>query len=503
MNNSNLASKALLCLLMITFTAWGQSESPETLQVALEKAQSLKERIDLLNKLSHAYSQLSLESAEQFAEDALERSVDINYQKGIASSYNNLGICKSIRGDYTSGLDYFIKALQIRESEKDILGTSNVLNNISRLFIYQNEYDKALEYSTKSLELLKTVNDDRAVANAHISMGTIYMSKNDPGKALQMYTIARDNFVKNGLRIQEGWSLLKIANAWAASGDYEMALASCFEAKELLDPKADLFTTIELYQTIGSIYATLRDATRATDYLRQAVRMADEGHDSNGRMTSMLKLSEVFKTFGHYDSALYYNETYLKLHAEVFNAEKARQLATLEKIYQSEKKDQILEAKNQQIESQSIIITVISVLLVVLAILGFIIFRYYRDKRRSNIELERLNRDIYEKHEEILVQAEELTQANQEISRINESLEEEVYHRTEKIERQNKMLIDYAYSNAHNVRGPLARILGLASLMSREDDPVMLREYNTFIYVSAQELDNVIREINIRLQEEV
>jgi signal transduction histidine kinase len=64
------------------------------------------------------------------------------------------------------------------------------------------------------------------------------------------------------------------------------------------------------------------------------------------------------------------------------------------------------------------------------------------------------------------------------------------------------MLIEYAYSNAHNVRGPLARILGLASLMSREDDPELLKEYTTFMYVSAQELDNVIRDINVKLQDE-
>jgi signal transduction histidine kinase len=136
-----------------------------------------------------------------------------------------------------------------------------------------------------------------------------------------------------------------------------------------------------------------------------------------------------------------------------------------------------------------------------LIVLGFIVYRYYRDKKKSHSELEKLNREIYEKHEEILAQAEELTQANQEISRINESLEAEVTHRTDKIERQNKILIEYAFSNAHNVRGPLARILGLASLMSMEDDPELLKEYNTYIYVSAQELDNVIRAINIKLQD--
>jgi tetratricopeptide (TPR) repeat protein len=492
--------KGLVFLFLITFSAAAQVDTPESLQVALEKSRSPQERIDLLNRLSHAYTQLSLENAEQFAKDALESATRLGYQKGIASSYNVLGICYSIRGDYTTGLDYFIKALRIREKDNDLQGTSHTLNNISRLFIYQNEYNKALDYAGKSLEILKKVDDPRAIGNAQISMGSIYMSKNDVRLALDMFTTARKNFIKLGLRNQEGWALLKIANAWQADGQLEKALESCFAAMRLLDAKTDLFTTVELFQTTGSIYLTLDNLKDASIYLHQAIKLADEGNDNNGSMSSRFKLSEMFRKFKMYDSALHYNDQYLALHQEVFNAEKSRQLATLEKIYQTEKKDQLLELKNQKIASQSIIITNITILLIALAVLGFIIFRYYRDKKKSHRQLEKLNREIYEKHEEILAQSEELTQANQEISRINESLEAEVTHRTDKIERQNKMLIEYAYSNAHNVRGPLARILGLASLMSREEDPDLLKEYNTFIYVSAQELDNVIRAINIKLQ---
>ncbi|HEY3401768.1 MAG TPA: tetratricopeptide repeat protein [Ohtaekwangia sp.] len=492
--------KGLLWLLLMATTAVAQVDSVELLRKELEITESAEGRIDLLNRISHFYSQLSLENAEQFAFEALQEASRIDYQKGIAASYNNLGICYSIRGDYTTGLDYFIKALRIREKLNDVRGTSHLLNNISRLFIYQKEFDKALDYSNRSLRMLQKMDDPKGVGSAYISLGSIYMSKNENDKALKMFSSARDIFVKHRLTNREGWALLKMANACEADAQFDRSLQLCFEAMKLLNPGTDLFNTIELYQTIGSLYTRMDDLKSAKQYLHQAVRLADNGNDSQGRMSSRLKLSEVFKKFGKYDSALYYKDEYLQIHNDIFNAEKANQLATLEKIYQTEKKDQLLELKNQEIESQSVIIITISILLAVLAILGFIIFRYYRDKRRSNIELKKLNREIYEKHEEILTQSEELAQANEEISRMNEKLEREVVLRTEKIEIQNKMLIDYAYSNAHNVRGPLARILGLASLMSREEDASLLKEYNTFIYVSAQELDSVIRDINLRLQ---
>jgi tetratricopeptide (TPR) repeat protein len=200
------------------------------------------------------------------------------------------------------------------------MGTSHTLNNISRLFIYQKEYDKALEYSTKSLEILKKVQDNRGIGNAHISLGSIYLSKNNVAEAIRMFSIAKDHFVKQGLKGHEGWALLKIANAHEADGKYQSALESCFAAMNLLDARQDLFSSIELYQTIGFIYAAQGDLTNSTEYLRQAIRLADRGHDGQGSMTSRLKMALVFKKFKHYDSALHYHEAYLQLYEETFTA---------------------------------------------------------------------------------------------------------------------------------------------------------------------------------------
>ena len=212
----------------------------------------------------------------------------------------------------------------------------------------------------------------------------------------------RQFLLRDNLKVEEGWALMKIANALESDGKYKEALESCFSAMNLLDLKNDLFTAIEMYETIGTIYSKMGNEKEASSYLHQAIRLADEGNDSNGRMSARLNLSKMFKKFKQYDSALYYNEAYQALNGEIFNSERSRQLAALEKIYQSEKKDRLLELKNQEIRSQSIIISIISALLLVLIILGFIIYRYYHDKKQSIETLENLNKEISEKHEEIL-----------------------------------------------------------------------------------------------------
>jgi glucan phosphoethanolaminetransferase (alkaline phosphatase superfamily) len=79
------------------------------------------------------------------------------------------------------------------------------------------------------------------------------------------------------------------------------------------------------------------------------------------------------------------------------------------------------------------------------------------------------NLELYEKSNEIETQNEELVQSQESLNQLNLNLENLVQERTQKIQQQNYQLIKYAYSNAHHVRGPVARILGLIQLSKMEN----------------------------------
>ncbi len=99
--------------------------------------------------------------------------------------------------------------------------------------------------------------------------------------------------------------------------------------------------------------------------------------------------------------------------------------------------------------------------------------------KRQQQEIEILNVDLKEKIKEIENQNEmliskrsdidkineELKRSNQEIQNINQNLENHVKERTKTLESQNMQLSEYAYINAHLLRGPLCSILGLVNLL--------------------------------------
>lgn len=113
--------------------------------------------------------------------------------------------------------------------------------------------------------------------------------------------------------------------------------------------------------------------------------------------------------------------------------------------------------------------------------------------------LRTLNENLVEKTHEIEAQNEELVQAQENLNSLNAGLEKAVMERTEKIRAQNEVLLKYSYANAHHLRGPVARLLGLAKIWKLESKPDSDFFFDQ-VEAQAQEIDDVIRQINIDLE---
>jgi len=472
-------------LLIIALTAKSQTPSLDSLQKAVLQVPPGKVHVDLLNQIAFAYSRLSLEKADQTASEALAMATQFEYDKGIGDSYNVKAVCRAIKGEYTSALELFFRALNLREKAGDMRGAAATTNNIAGIFLFQKEYDKAIEYTLQSLEMVKELKDQFAEGNSYVALGIIYDHKQDSSKAFYYLNQGKDIFHDLNLRADEGQVWLKIGNLQEEHGFHDLALNTCIKAMSLINEKEDLFTTVELHHTMGSIYGAIGKEKTAIHYFHKALRMADDYGDIDGRLATRLLISEFFQNQKRYDSALYYFKEYSAINTETFNTEKTNQIASLEKIYETEKKDQQLKSSEQKIREQYAIILTISVLLAAITILGLLLYRYSREKRKSNQELLELNKNISEKSEEI--------------RQINDNLEAEVNLRTQKIKAQNQKLIEYAFFNAHKVRGPLARVLGLVMLIEKESSLDVMKDMHKKIHISALELDEAVKAINQKL----
>jgi hypothetical protein len=116
-----------------------------------------------------------------------------------------------------------------------------------------------------------------------------------------------------------------------------------------------------------------------------------------------------------------------------------------------------------------------------------------------NDELRLKNYELSEKAYEIEAQNEELTQSQQSLNEMNLNLEKLVVERAGKIQKQNEQILRYSYNNAHNLRGPVARLLGLIKVSKMEHSPDYAFLFQK-IEDQTHEIDSVVKKINVDLE---
>ncbi|HEY3403768.1 MAG TPA: two-component regulator propeller domain-containing protein [Ohtaekwangia sp.] len=119
-------------------------------------------------------------------------------------------------------------------------------------------------------------------------------------------------------------------------------------------------------------------------------------------------------------------------------------------------------------------------------------------------EINDKNKILFQQREELAAQNEELLQSHEEISaqrdlvaKQNATLESEVEKRTRELVEYNHQLEQFAFIAAHNLRAPVARILGLGNLLDFSGQTETQREqiYPKLIGAT-RELDVVVKDLN-------
>jgi signal transduction histidine kinase len=130
-----------------------------------------------------------------------------------------------------------------------------------------------------------------------------------------------------------------------------------------------------------------------------------------------------------------------------------------------------------------------------------------------NEQLELQRREIEAKHNELLLKNADLNHANIIIQKQKEIIEQSNQQLYAEVERQtvdlrnanteliehNNRLKQFSYIVSHNLRSPVARLLGLSSLLKSTDDQERSKILG-LMTTSTQELDQIIRDINLILE---
>ncbi len=490
-------------LLLTTATAKSQAVLPDSIAQIYSGVKHDSTFIINLNSLATGYLKSNPAISRQIASYVIETAPQLNFLKGYARGLTIMGNSYWYEGIYEFAQNYYLLAARKYKDINDSLGLAQVYNNIGEVNKRLGETDMALEYLLRSLEMNQK---DSTRAMTLYNIGELYITLADYEKA--------SDFINESMTLAKSTGNEKIMayNHWSNARIkseqrfFKEAFAYYYLAEKIWLKLGETRSLIQTYQDMAYTARKKGDLADAIFYLDKASELSTKINVPDLRITTYLEYFKTDSAAGNFGRAVHYLSRHNSLKDSVYNLLKAEQIARIQAIYETE----MHERENQQLKvekelqdakllSRELLIGAVSAGLMIAAVLAALLFRQRKEVLNANKNLKLKNEEIIFQKNAIESQAEALLILNGELHDLNTLLGGRVDERTEQVNLQNKKLAEYAFTNAHKLRAPVASILGLINLLqdAGPDDQKLILNY---LQTCADELDDTLREINFNLE---
>jgi len=419
--------KKTVYILILYFTSlsivYGQREIDSLLQLLNKTTDSAK--VDLLNQLCWKTRNTNAVQAAKYGEEAIALARTLKYENGLTKALSFTGVSYRNVGNHPKAMTYYFEGLKLAEQNHNKEYIGYFLNNIGNMYIYQEKEDEGLEYLLKAEKVATEINHKDLIAYSALNIGRIYTHRQQYELALEYLNKSLD--VRLALKKFDAAAVCKkyIADIYYKQGLYDKAIIAYntgYNYTIVLDNDLDLLSDIlnmiakcKLKQgkskdAIENALKSLSRATKLGSFLR--IQLANE------------TISEIYAELKEYSKAYAYRVEADKYRDSLFNQEKNKQMAEMQAIYETEKKEQQIkiaktELSKQQTEKNALIAGLVLVLgLVVIA------YRSYRIKQRDNKTLQLQNTAIQQQKQEIELKNLALDTKNKEVEKQRDTIEE-------------------------------------------------------------------------------
>ena len=453
---------------------------------------------------------------------SLNISKEINDTFGIRRATHNLGSYYVDKSDYPKALEFHFRALKMYESSGEREGLGRIHDNIGTDYLLLKDYAKALEHLNRAITIDDELGDKESIGNHLFSIGRVYSEQKSNAVALHFFTEAASKYGETGNKRGIANATSEIGKMLVKQGDYVGAIGHFFtsltideqigdkknQAKNLdyisnaylaivKDPSAFARTGAVTVKEIPGIIAVPENLVpkgrealldKAVEFLQKGVGIAKEIGAPDILDSCYKNLADASKQKGDYEKAIEYTQNYYAIRDSLLsmaNSEKMGRMLSEKDFEKQHYADSVnasmkLSLVQMKYEHQRYLAIAAGSGLLLLIAFSIVLIRNNRTQRQLNNTIKKL---VAEQEETIRKRTAELADSN---SRLKHS---------------NKKLLELIQYNAHNLREPLARVMGVINIR----DLVSPEEFNTEIWPQMQkavtDLDNSIRDV-VRIADE-
>lgn len=362
------------------------SQNTDSLEALLDTAQG-NQKVKTLNELFRAYLQSEPVKALGYTREALELASEINDKRGMAASYNNLGVAYRNQGALDKALEYYITSLNLYDSLKNDEGVATTKNNVANIYSIKKDYGQAMRYLEESNALFLKLGNPFRIIGSMNNLGNLYQDIDLYDKALKYYTDAYQLSVKNNAKF--GDPLNNVGNIYFNQGNYQVAVGYYQQALDIERESNNKLGILSTVTNMGITYTKAKQPKVAERYLEEAMKLSEE-------LQAFTTLPAIYKAGAEnysnqnkwkeaYEMQLKYDEIREKIHSD----ESSRNIAQMEMVLDFQEKERQIEILKKEDEIKSLQLHN-SRLFIIMVILGVIVIiaginLFYLDRKRKLI----------------------------------------------------------------------------------------------------------------------
>lgn len=473
-------------------------------------------KIDIMVTIATLYQDIEPAKTLEIAQNAYLLSKNINDKKREALTLNRLGIGNWAFGNLDEALHYYQLSIALAQTLHDENLIARNMTNAGLVYSTIGNNKLALDYHLKALKTFEKLHINDRIVTTLSNVGDVY-------KKLKNYDSAKIISLKAIALAEKNYPVflprLYIYMAETAITEQQYILATLYLQKALkfaqnYDNERNLST---IYKLFAIIALNEKQLSKAKEYIELSINLA----------VGISAKEQIQQSYDIFSKILFEQKNYkkayqLKAIAEVYRdslegeaIEKALQVFEYERkkgeltILKQETlfKEQNIQRK-VNMQQWIIFLAVISVLF-----LGVVIMFIYRSRKNIKIayrQLSKASKEIREQKNQIEEKTNALLETNkalqmqkEEVQALNEHLETIVEDRTNELgltvqglTKQNQDLEQFSYIISHNLRAPVARIMGLINIFNSNDmNDAFNKEILLHLKQASSGLDEIIRDL--------
>ncbi len=229
--------------------------------------------------------------------DGLARRRKIGDRRSIALSLNNLGLVLEDSGEFKQALEAFEQALSIRQEIGDLVGVVVTLNNIGTVAQDQRDFVRAASLFEEALEVAKQIGDRNRIALLLTNMGECLYRSGTPGRAIELLKEAEGLCDELGDKLGLAEALRGLGKAYLLQNDLA-------KAREHIGRAVDLFASLRSKVHLGIALRTLGEITAAGGWGAAHTKSAREYFARSAGIFEQtgneVELARTFKVFARF-----------------------------------------------------------------------------------------------------------------------------------------------------------------------------------------------------------